>query len=82
MLQVQNAKNSELTLFSIKYFFPLWLRKIIFSSFNPFYAFYKKGKRNYTISYPSLHPMAIDFICYSLTEKTSPKMSFLFTLLN
>jgi hypothetical protein len=55
-------------LYRMKLLFPFWLRKLIFSSFNPIYTFYKKKNQIYTISYPSMHPMAIDFICYSLTK--------------
>jgi FkbM family methyltransferase len=64
--QVRNTNDSKkMTLFRIKYFFPSWLRKIIFSPFNPIYAMYwvkKNIKRSSHFFY--LHPMIIDFISY------------------
>ncbi|MDR0603819.1 MAG: FkbM family methyltransferase [Bacteroidales bacterium] len=66
--QIVSANKDKSHLYRIKLLFPFWLRRFIFSSFNPLYTFYKKKNQNYTINYPSMHPMAIDFICYSLTE--------------
>jgi FkbM family methyltransferase len=62
------GKKNESYLYNIKLLFPYRLRKFIFSSYNPFYRLYKKNHQNHIISYPPMHPMAIDFISYCLIE--------------
>ncbi len=65
---VQSKK--DLKLGRIKNSFPIWLRKIVFSSWNPFYIAYKERKKNNdTKSYNcSMHPVTIDFMKYCFTN--------------
>ncbi|MDR3245024.1 MAG: FkbM family methyltransferase [Prevotellaceae bacterium] len=63
----QNAENNQARLFRIKYSMPSWLRKLIFSPYNPVYAVYKM--KQYVKSSTSshyLHPVTVDFLSYCL----------------
>jgi hypothetical protein len=59
-------QSSDIALFRVKYFFPVWLRKIIFSPFNPIYAMYKVKRHINSGSTNMIHPVTVDFISYCI----------------
>jgi FkbM family methyltransferase len=65
---IQAAAEKERELYAVKLGFPLWLRKIVFTPYNPVYAVWKERKRTNAhknaIIYANLHIFAVDFIRY------------------
>ncbi len=59
------TKGNEMFLFKIKLLFPVWLRNILFSPYNPVFATYK-GIQNRSASSKgfALHPVPVDFMYY------------------
>lgn len=73
IVESKNAKaktKKDLKLYRIKFFFPAWLRKILFSANNPFYAFYKRRSGDNIVSLDT-HPITVDFMKYCFENEIS-----------
>ena len=66
--QSQSKGTKEWELYQKKQKFSPWLRKIIFSWWNPIYAIWKLSKKNNSSPTNNMSLLSADFIKYCLTE--------------
>jgi hypothetical protein len=64
-------KSDDAKLFAIKRAFPSWLRKIVFSPYNPIYAIYREKKIKKAVTAYALHPVCVDFIRYCFENEVN-----------
>jgi FkbM family methyltransferase len=66
--EIKSSDRNNTRLIKIKYLFPAWLRKFIFSPYNPLFAMYKQVPRKSSLSQVpkkyALHPVPVDFMSY------------------
>lgn len=64
--------KKDLKLHKVKFFFPAWLRNLVFSPYNPLYVFYKRKdfSKKKSVSF-SMHPVPVDFMKYCFENEIS-----------